>query len=214
MWEACRSVGRIFRECVCLFCSVCFSFFFAFFDDCFFLLKIEPAGGLKADTRRSLISTNLDDIFVRLTRDVINERGNQMIEIHPSLSDWRTATTYVRNRLKMTGKQRCDYIVNISVPLSCCQTEINGRESELSTTWVCIRLIPVRLRTENMIFSSLRVCVHSSSSSIFFFWATRKGIVVLVGKKEHSYNTPCVCVLFFGEGRDEEKEKARRRLVP
>ena len=74
---------------------MCFFFFFAFFDDCFLLLKIEPAGGLKADTRRSLISTNQDDIFVRLTRDVINESGNQMIEIHPSLSDRRTATTYV-----------------------------------------------------------------------------------------------------------------------
>lgn len=174
MWEACRSVGRIFRECVCLFCSVCFFFFFAFFDDCVFLLKIEPAGGLEADTRRSLISTNQDDIFVRLTTDVINESGNQMFERHPSLSDRRT-TAYIRNRLKMTGKQRCDYIVSISVPLSCCHTEINGRESEISTTWVCIRLILVRLRSANMIFSSLRMCVCIHRLRQFsFFWATRK----------------------------------------
>jgi hypothetical protein len=40
-------------------------------------------------------------------------------------------------------------------------------------------------------------------SSSFFFWATRKGIVVFGGKKEHIHT------VFL----DEEKEKARGKIV-
>lgn len=64
---------------------------------------------------------------------------------------------------------------------------------------VLIRLILFRLRTENMIFSP---CLRRH----FYFWATRKGIVVFVGKKKHTYiyiYTP----FFFGGWWREGKGK-------
>ena len=92
--------------------------------------------------------------------------------------------------------------------------QVNGREAKLCATWLCVRLILVRLRTENMIFSlPLCVCVHASSSSIFFFWATRKEIAVFVGKKEHSYNTPCVCYFFWGGGEEKRWSEGKGKTT-
>lgn len=67
-------------------------------------------------------------------------------------------------------------------------------ESELGGVYVCAHsssLIPFENRKHDLL---------SVPTSSFFFWATRKGIVVFVGKKKHIHTG------FF---LDEEKEKAR-----